>query len=53
MLDLHFSDQSVFKSFEILYVSGDFGKDLTATVTTLIILIQRRFDLTKKIDIRL
>ena len=52
MLDLHFADQSVFKLFDTFYVSDDFGSDHNSTITTLIIVIQSKFDLKAKINFK-
>ena len=52
MLDQHFADQSVFQSFDIIYVSDDFGSDHTSTITTLNVMTQRKFDLKAKINFK-
>ena len=52
MLDLHFVDQLVFKMFDTFYVSDDFGSDHRSTITTLNIVIQSRFDLKTKINLK-
>ena len=52
MLDLHFADRSVFKSFDTFYVSDDFGSDHSSTITTLNIMTQSKFDLKAKINFK-
>ena len=53
MLDLHFSDQSVFKFLDTFYVSDDFGSNHSSTSTNLNIVIQNRFGLKAKINLKI
>ena len=52
MLDLHFTDQSVFKFFVTFYIFDDFGSDQSSTITTLNIVIQNKFDLKAKFNLK-